>query len=85
MKKTPEATAKHSDDMRPEYKFDYRKARSNRFAKHASEGHVVVLLDPDIAEVFTTPESVKDVLRALIATMPPTAAQKPGKKRRAKA
>jgi hypothetical protein len=30
----------------------------------------VVVLDPDIAEVFTTPESVNNILRALIAAMP---------------
>ena len=29
-----------------------------------------MLLDPDVAEVFTSPESVNAVLRALIATMP---------------
>jgi hypothetical protein len=29
-----------------------------------------VVLDPDIAEVFTTPQSVNTVLRALITTMP---------------
>jgi hypothetical protein len=31
---------------------------------------VVVVLDPDVAEVFKTPESVNAVLRALIAAMP---------------
>jgi len=33
-------------------------------------GSRIVLLDPDVAEVFTTPESVNSVLRALLATMP---------------
>ncbi len=28
------------------------------------------MLDPDISTVFTTPESVNAVLRALISTMP---------------
>jgi hypothetical protein len=37
------------------------------------------MLDPDIAEVFTTPESVNAVLRALISTMPATPA-KPARK-----
>jgi predicted MarR family transcription regulator len=61
-----------SDDMRPEYSFDYRKARPNRFAGRIDKSHLVVTLDPDISEVFTTPESVNAVLRALIATMPAT-------------
>ncbi|HVF45405.1 MAG TPA: hypothetical protein VM936_20430 [Pyrinomonadaceae bacterium] len=59
-----------SDDARPEYRFDYSKSKPNRFAEGASRGRTVVVLDPDIAEVFTTPESVNNVLRALITTMP---------------
>jgi hypothetical protein len=58
------------NDMRPEYHFDYSKARPNRFASRIGKERVVVVLDPDISAVFTTPESVKAVLRALIATMP---------------
>ena len=56
-----------SDELLPEYNFDYRKARPNRFAPNVTEGSLVVVLEPDIAQVFTTPESVKQVLRALIA------------------
>ena len=59
-----------SDEMRREYRFDYSKSKPNRFAERAGHGRTVVVLDPDIAEVFTTPESVNDVLRALITTMP---------------
>jgi hypothetical protein len=59
-----------SDDARPEYRFDYSKSKPNRFADRASQSRTVVVLDPDIAEVFTTPESVNNVLRALITTMP---------------
>jgi len=59
------------DGLRPEYHLDYRKAKPNRFAGNVDKSRVVVVLDPDIAEVFTTPESVNAVLRALIATMPP--------------
>jgi len=62
------------EDLRPEYRFDYRKAKPNRFADEAVKGGFVVLVDEDIAEVFQTPESIKEVLRALIATMPPTKA-----------
>jgi hypothetical protein len=55
--------------MLPEYRFDYRKAKRNRFAR-GGVSRVVVVLDPDIAEVFRTPESVNVVLRALMTTMP---------------
>ena len=54
----------------PEYKFDYSKARPNRFAERVAKDSVVVVLDPDVAEVFKTPEAVNEVLRALITTMP---------------
>ena len=59
------------DDLPAQYAFDYSKARPNRFAGQIDKNQVVVMLDPDIAQVFTTPESVNSILRALIATMPP--------------
>ena len=62
------------EDMQPEYQFDYTKAKPNRFTQQHAAGSLVVVLDPDIAHVFTTPEAVKKVLRALIATMPPISA-----------
>lgn len=62
-----------ADDLRPEYDFDYSRAKPNRFANEVQPGSRVVVLDPDIAEVFTTQEAVNNVLRALITTMPPTA------------
>ena len=59
------------NDMLPEYNFDYSKARPNRFVGRFDEkDSLVVVLDPDIAEVFTTPDAVNAVLRALISTMP---------------
>lgn len=60
----------NADEIRPEYRFDYGKAKPNRFAGRRKAERVVVVLDPDIAEVFKTPESVNEVLRALITTMP---------------
>jgi hypothetical protein len=65
--------------MRPEYDFDYRKARPNRFAERVRKDPRVVILDPDISKVFPTSESVNTVLRALITTMP-----KPGKAKAAR-
>ena len=35
-----------SDDLLPEYNFDYTKARPNRFAT-ISENKITVILDPD--------------------------------------
>ncbi len=72
MKKTKavEPQSQDTDDLRPEYEFDYRTARPNRFATRVDPGRLVVTLDPDVSKVFTTPESVNSVLRALIEVMP---------------
>ena len=70
MKKTANARKPASGEMKMEYRFDYRKARPNRFAARMREEPLVVLVEPDIAEVFKTPASVNRALRALIAAMP---------------
>ncbi|MGB9181800.1 MAG: hypothetical protein WCB68_21395 [Pyrinomonadaceae bacterium] len=71
MKKTqPTKRRKSTDEMRREYRFDYSKAKPNRFAAIANKQPTVVVLDQDVAEVFTTPESVNNILRALITIMP---------------
>jgi len=59
-----------SDELRPEYRFDYQKARPNRFAGGTSKERSVVVLDPDVSAVFKTPESVNKALRAIISAMP---------------
>ena len=59
-----------SDELLPEYRFDYSRAKPNRFAASAAPSKSTVDLDPDVAAVFTTPEAVNAVLRALIQTMP---------------
>jgi hypothetical protein len=66
-----EQHAEEADELLPEYHFDYSKARPNRFAMSCPPGGRLVVLEPDIAQVFTTAELVNSVLRALIATMPP--------------
>ena len=58
------------DELLKEYRFDYSKARPNRFAARAKHGYRTIVLNPDIAAVFTTAESVNSALRALIAVMP---------------
>ncbi len=59
-----------SETLRPEYRFDYTKARPNRFAGRGVSKSVVVLLDPDVAKVFKSAESVNSVLRAILAAVP---------------
>ncbi len=64
-----------ADELLSEYHFDYGKARPNRFAASCPPGGRLIVLEPDIAQVFTTAESVNLVLRALLTTMPPLASR----------
>ena len=69
MKKT-KTTTPESDELKPEYSFDYSKAERNPFVGKIADDQIVVLLDADVAQVFTTPEAVNTALRSLIAAMP---------------
>ena len=62
--------AKSRDTMREEYRFDYRKAKPNRFAARISPDAIAVVLDPDVAAVFQSSEAVNSLLRSVIAAMP---------------
>lgn len=70
--RTTKQSPESEKDMLSEYRFDYNKARPNRFAARIKPGNRAVVLDPDVAAVFSTTESVNAVLRALIETMPRT-------------
>jgi hypothetical protein len=72
MKNTSRLKARQSrsNELKPEYRFDYSKAKPNRFAGRAQAGSMAVLLDPDVARVFQDAKSVNTVLRALLTTMP---------------
>lgn len=52
-------------DMREEY--DFSRGERGKYARRYSEGSNVVVLDPDVAAAFKTPEAVNDALRAEIA------------------
>jgi hypothetical protein len=56
--------------MAKEYRFDYSKAKPNRFANRMKDAPLVAVIDPDVAKVFTTAEDVNKALRALISAMP---------------
>lgn len=53
--------------MRAEY--DFSKARPNRFARHfrgRKAGGVLVLIEPDVAQVFDSGEKINHFLRAAL-------------------
>jgi len=80
MKKTPKGkkNKKPVDDLRAEYRFDYRKAAPNRFAAVISEDTVAVVLEPDVAAVFKSSKAVNSFLRSAISAMPEPPAPKRG-------
>jgi len=56
-------------EMRPEY--DFSNARPNRFAKQfkSEGGGVLILLAPDVAEVFDSSKKVNTFLRATLSAV----------------
>jgi hypothetical protein len=65
--KKKSSSRKVKDEMRQEYQFDYSRARPNRFASRMTRDAVAVVLEPDVAEVFDTSDSVNRLLRSVIA------------------
>ena len=50
-------------EMREEY--DFSNAVRGKYAGRFAEGSNVIILDPDVAEVFSDPAAVNDALRLL--------------------
>ena len=56
-----------SEELRPEYNFDYSKAaRGKYFKRLLEEGANVVVLEPDVAKAFGNSAAVNDALRSLL-------------------
>jgi hypothetical protein len=57
-----------TDEVRREYRRqDLGNGARGKYLALAREGSNLVLLEPDVAEVFETPKAVNDALRSLIA------------------
>ena len=56
-------SADNDDDMLDEYEF--RGGVRGKYAERFARQSIVVVLDPDVAEVFHTTEAVNDALRSL--------------------
>jgi len=81
-------TQPETDDLRPEYDFDFSQGEKGRYYKRLlQEGSNIVVLEPDLAETFPDSAAVNNALRSLLEfvrlseglTRPPA-----GKKRRTK-
>ena|SRR5439155_3158432 len=66
MRKRSSAVSEGSDELRPEYRFDYAKARPNAYAARLKGKAVTVVLDAEVGAAFPTSESVNNALRAVI-------------------
>ena len=56
-----------SDDLRPEYSFDYSKGVRGKYYKRIlKEGANVVVLEPDVAKAFPNSAAVNDALRVVL-------------------
>jgi len=72
------------DTMRPEYRFDYSKAVRGKSAARLERegGAVVVLLQPEVAEVFPDSASVNEALSSLIEIFKKAGAAEARRKKR---
>jgi hypothetical protein len=56
-----------TDELRPEYDFDYSKAvRGKYYRRLLEEGSNVIILEPDVAKAFQDSASVNEALRSLL-------------------
>jgi hypothetical protein len=56
-----------SDDLRPEYDFDYSKSvRGKYYRRLRDEGANVIVLEPDVAKSFRNSAAVNGALRTLL-------------------
>jgi hypothetical protein len=79
MKKTSiSKKANGKGDLLREYRFDYSKAKLNRFAAEMPAETIAVVLEPDIAAVFRSAKTVNAALRSVISG----AAKRTGKRTR---
>ena len=56
-----------TDDLRPEYSFDFSKGERGRYFKRLQkEGSNNIVLEPDVAKAFPNSAAVNDALRSLL-------------------
>lgn len=76
MKKVNKTRTKRVRDMLKEY--DFSKGVRGKYVKRYAAGSNVIVLSPDVAEVFPDSESVKEALRVLATIARRRAKKTPG-------
>ena len=64
MRKATKTKAQRKPDMLPEY--DFSKGVRGKYADRYAAGSNIVVLSPDVAEVFSDSDSVNEALRLLV-------------------
>jgi hypothetical protein len=82
MKRASKPVRSASDDLRPEYSFDYSKAKANPYAAQLKGRTVAVVLEPDVAAAFPNSKAVNRQLRAVVAAVPRRSRKRPAPRRR---
>jgi hypothetical protein len=82
MKRASKPVRNASDDLRPEYSFDYSKAKANPYAAQLKGRTVAVVLEPDVAAAFPNSKAVNRQLRAVVAAVPRRSRKRPAPPRR---
>ena len=67
--------AQQSDDFETRDEYDFSKGVRGKYASRYHQGSNVVVLDPDVAELFPDSESVNKALRAIAEIARERAAQ----------
>jgi len=63
-----------NDDLRVEYKrSDFKRLERGRYYERVKASSNVIVLDPDVASVFGSSESVNSLLRSVINALPKNA------------
>jgi hypothetical protein len=58
--------ADDDSDLELRAKYDFSKGTRGKYAARYREGSNVVVLDPDVAATFKTPQAVNDALREIL-------------------
>ncbi len=74
--KMPVTKPRKTVEMAKEYRFDYSKAKPNRFAARMKDAPLVAVIDPDVAKIFTTKEKQAPAKKAKPAKAAPKAKKK---------
>jgi hypothetical protein len=70
MKRASKVVRDTADDLKPEYSFDYSKAKTNPYAARLRGRTVAVVLEPDVAAAFPNSRAVNRQLRAVVTAVP---------------